>query len=546
MSTESAHPLLPVGIHIIDTDVLDAEIVLDDDDDDSLPVILVEAEFEVVDRVLSLLAANCPEVYTRSNSLVRVLRPHGNHSISGPRIVEAKPGWLRYRISRLSRFRVQSRDGYRESLVPEWLAPMILALGHYPEFRSLRAVTETAVFLGDGQIHREGYDQKSGVLIIPRSILAPMPEAPTLEDAHVAMETIFEVACDFPFGESPSPDAHRAVLLAWILTIVARFAIDGPTPFLVVDACSQASGKGLLIDVGHVIAIGRPACRIVCSQDTEELRRAILPVLRDGRRVGWLDEVSSPFGGKGWNNLATAWPTYSDRVIRTSESPELPALTCWIVSANNLVLHPETPRRALAIRLEPIDERPEDRTGFRHPDLLAHVSREQPRLLAAALTILRAFDLAGRPRVLSQPIGSFEAWDAVIRQAVAWVSGHDPIAPRREMEAVVDQSRYAWRDVAEVLWGTFGGKHFTAKEALVALASPDVTEAARAAVEELLAGRPITPVSFARAVLTAHRGTPAGGIKLEVAQAHTNRGTTYRLVRTPTSQKTDIEEDLHG
>lgn len=79
----------------------------------------------------------------------------------------------------------------------------------------------------------------------------------------------------------------------------------------------------------------------------------------------------------------------------------------------------------IPIRLDPKCEHPEDRTDFRFPDLKAHVSSERSRLYAAALTLLSAYIVAGRPRHKKPAKGSFEAWDALVRGAVVWAGAHD-------------------------------------------------------------------------------------------------------------------------
>ncbi len=321
--------------------------------------------------------------------------------------------------------------------------------------------------------------------------------------------------------------------MAAVLTIVARYAIDGPVPAFMADASSQASGKGLLIQITHIIATGRPASAMPCSGEKEELRRAIFPVLLEGRRAGWMDEVASPFGGGAFNALTTAWPTYSDRVTRTSTTPELPALSCWIISGNNIRLSADTTRRTLVVRLEPAVDRPEDRSDFKHQHLRSWVQEQQPRLLAAALTILRAFHIAGRPTVFSTPIGSYEAWDAMVRQAVGWVMGVDPMAPRNAMAAMVDPRRRAWEDLVDELWGMFGTGEFTARDAVVELGGSQATEAGAMAVEELMGGKAVTPRTFATTVLSAHRGVVAHGLRLEIANPHSNRGVVFRLARLP-------------
>ena len=82
------------------------------------------------------------------------------------------------------------------------------------------------------------------------------------------------------------------------------------------------------------------------------------------------------------------------------------------------------------VRLDVLEERPEERTGFRHPNLGAWIAENRPRLQSAAMTILSAYCRAGRPAQNLTPYGSFEGWSALVRQAVVWVGMPDPCVTR--------------------------------------------------------------------------------------------------------------------
>jgi hypothetical protein len=96
----------------------------------------------------------------------------------------------------------------------------------------------------------------------------------------------------------------------------------------------------------------------------------------------------------------------------------------------------DTPRRVVPIDLDAKTEHPEERDGFTHPHLLAWIRQERPRLVSAALTLLRAFHVAGRPTPQGvKRIGSFEQWSDVIRCALMWTDETDPAAGRHAVQA---------------------------------------------------------------------------------------------------------------
>jgi putative DNA primase/helicase len=113
-------------------------------------------------------------------------------------------------------------------------------------------------------------------------------------------------------------------------------------------------------------------------------------------------------------------------------------LAIWFATANNAILGADTARRTLHIRFSSNLENPEERDGFKYPDLLKWVREERPRLVAAALTILRAFCAAGMPSQGLPRWGSFEAWSDLVRQSVAWVGLPDPGATRAKLADASD------------------------------------------------------------------------------------------------------------
>jgi hypothetical protein len=62
----------------------------------------------------------------------------------------------------------------------------------------------------------------------------------------------------------------------------------------------------------------------------------------------------------------------------------------------NLSVKGDLARRVVPIALDPGVERPNERSGFRHADLLAWVREERARLVVAGLTVLAWYVREGR------------------------------------------------------------------------------------------------------------------------------------------------------
>ena len=70
-------------------------------------------------------------------------------------------------------------------------------------------------------------------------------------------------------------------------------------------------------------------------------------------------------------SLAAALTTTSwrDRLMGTNQIPEVPLMTTWICTGNNISFGSDIARRVIPITIDPETEDPEARTGFQYPNL---------------------------------------------------------------------------------------------------------------------------------------------------------------------------------
>lgn len=442
------------------------------DPDGRIEIAVRPPEYEVAGEAMRAIRGR-GIVYLRGQRIVYIWHQRGPKKkgiyvpVGSPIIVEANPPWLRDHLSQAVKFLRETHEGLvNPCLVPEWLPAMLLASSHTQSLPSLLAVVETPVFLMDGTILDEpGFDSESGLYYAPLNETLPVDDFPSFQDAVDARDLLFSLVVDFPFASIPRPEAHRAAWLALVLTICARYAITGPTPFVLLDSTAPGSGKFLLTEVSGLIGTGRDLPVSIAPSEGEELKKMALALLRAGHRVVYLDEAKCPWGNSDWCGLITAYPTYEGRILGVSTMLALPQNTLWVVSGNNVSLTTDATRRCLQIRLEPLVDRPEDRDDFVITDLLAHVREHQAELIHAALTILRAFHVAGRPQAPLRAWGSFEAWSSLIRQAVNWVSGVD-CDTREVLSDRADSNRNAMEALLHGLHGIYNIRPFTVQDLL--------------------------------------------------------------------------------
>ena len=138
------------------------------------------------------------------------------------------------------------------------------------------------------------------------------------------------------------------------------------------------------------------------------------------------------------DRVITARDEVDLRVLGATKVLTLPWRALVMATGNNISLYGDTSRRVLMARLEPTEENPEHRTKFKHDDLLGWIQVQRPRLVSAALLILRAYWRAGCPDMGCARWGSFEEWSRLIPQAIKFAGGADPMGARPESEEEVD------------------------------------------------------------------------------------------------------------
>lgn len=402
-------------------------------------VTLRPEEDQVVDEVISALCQE-KDLFQRDGALVRAV------TSEPPRTSIARASWgiriepipqpaLREMVTRWVRLVRHTEEGEKECHPPHWLVPALAARGGWSGVRYLVGVVSEPVLTPDGSVLQEaGYDASSGLLYLPRHERAAIEPLPSLDDAKYAAESLLEVVCDFPFEGSE----HRSAFLAGLLTPFARFAFRGPAPLFIIDANTPGTGKSLLADVIGLITSGRRMPRMAHVQSDEETRKVITSIARDGSRLFLIDNVAGPLGCASLDAALTS-TTWRDRILGKSQlTGELTLLATFYATGNNIVLGGDTHRRTVHIRIETDRERPEERGDFTHRELLRWVESKRYAFARDAVTILRAYHVAGRPDVPMTPWGSFEDWSRHVRAPLIWLGLPDPYCTRSSLAEATD------------------------------------------------------------------------------------------------------------
>ena len=487
---------------------------------DGRPEIVVDFDERLcADKALSAIA-NEPSLYQQSGSLAHVvteeIKIQGvTHYAVAPRVVRLPPPRLREMITEhVCLVRAKKKDGgpteFSKIHPPRWLIEAILARGQYAHVRPLTAVRETPFFRADGTIvDVAGYDAATRTLYEPTAEYLKVADAPTQADAEAACMELVDVVVDFPFAQP----MHRAAWLACLLTPFCRLAID-TAPMTIFDANVRGVGKTKLADAVSIIASNRLAARMAQPDDDTEMEKRIIAMARAGTPAVLIDNVSKPLGYSSLDGALTA-PFVTGRILGQSEMvKDLPMTMTFMATGNNVTTLGDTARRSSHVRLESPEETPELRAGFKHPDLLAWVRAERPRLVRAALTMVKAYVCAGRPDMRLKPWGSFEQWSALPRAAVVFAGQPDPGDTRLELTERADLESGALRTLIEGFESIDpNGAGLSSSQLIQISANGNDHEGIREAIGELCPtrdGKPPTPKSLGRRLLSL-RGRVVGG-----------------------------------
>ncbi len=320
----------------------------------------------------------------------------------------------------------------------------------------LRSITETPVFAPDARlIEAAGFDAASGIYVQPAPglIVPPVPDTPTADDVAKARALICDdLLPDFPFTEQ----ADRAAAVALFLLPFARAMIPGLTPMHGIESPTVGSGKGLLGDVLVRPAFGQHGGMIAEARDDDEWRKRVGAKLREGAPIIHIDNVTRPLDS-GALAMALTAPVFSDRVLGQTATFRATVRNVWMFTANNPVMSLEIARRTVRIRIDTNQEKPWQRDTFKHQNLRAWADTHRGDLIHAALTLVRAWIVAGKP-MADVTLGSYEEWAGTMGGIldVAGVTGFlDNLSAFYE---AADVEGAAWRQFV-ALWAEAHGSN---------------------------------------------------------------------------------------
>jgi putative DNA primase/helicase len=353
--------------------------------------------------------------------------------------IDRRDGGIDYLILELTRVACFRRlDGrgadWRIINAPREAAASLLSSAGAWKFPALAAIIETPCLRPDGSVlDTPGYDDATCILFDPGGYeFGKLPQKPTRADALAALKVIADLVKDFPFVDpgsdvlDPTKTTSFSVVIAAILTALVRPSLR-TAPLFAFSAPVMGSGKSLLADVVALIATGRPASMMTFTDDPDEERKRLLALLLGAAPIVCIDNIGVPLASDALCSVLTQ-SVFKDRILGASRAVEVPTVATFLATGNNLQIKGDLATRALACHLDPRCERPDERTFA--VDLYSEVPKLRAKLVTAALTIARAYVVAGRPPQDVAPFGRFDDWSAMVREPLIWLGLTDPCKSR--------------------------------------------------------------------------------------------------------------------
>jgi hypothetical protein len=353
---------------------------------------------------------------------------HDGGAVEAQITTEAGDYALTERIASAAIF--QKYDGRKKKVVrvdpPHNVAVTLRQRRYDLNLPPLVAVVNCPQFMANGQIMATpGYDPKTGIFYDPRGVSFPrVPAHPTSAEVKAALQTLKRPYHTFSF----ETEIDRAVAISLPLTLISRTGME-TAPLHAFDAPVAGSGKSKIVSIASIIATGHDAGVIAQGHTPEEFEKRLATQLMKGKQLIAIDNCNSPLDGDLLNQALTQ-AQLEMRVLGESRDIVTRCATVHAATGNNLVIVGDLTRRSLKAGLDPKCERPET-LQFDY-DPIADAKAARGELVAAALTILVAYHVAGRPGRLPQ-LQSFSEWSDMVRSALTWVGLEDPVKTQEKL-----------------------------------------------------------------------------------------------------------------
>ena len=383
--------------------------------------VMAGALHRIVDRAEQLLAQS-GRYYQAAGLIATVQTDPANDETA---IVPAtQPALLRAlaRVADWQRFDARADDWVVADPPPRHTAVLFDAT-EYPHLPVLRGIARQPHLRDDGSVvSAAGYDGLTGRFGVFDARHYRIPDRPSEADARHAVTVLTDVLAEVAFDT----DVDRSAALSAMLTAAVRPSL--PTaPGFHVAAHTIGSGKSFLSRIISSLATPQNVPGVAFPGDGDEMRKTLIALLIKSPAVINFDDLNGDIVPSEALKTALTEEYIGGRLLGLSKDVSCSTRTLFLFSGNNVGPVRDMARRVVTIHLDPRCENPVTRE-FKRPHLEAEVRRDRARYVSAAITIVRAWLLAGSPKTSVKPVASYGQWANWCRQPLLWLGLPDPVA----------------------------------------------------------------------------------------------------------------------
>jgi hypothetical protein len=359
--------------------------------------------------------------YQRGGLITTVVTDPGTREtrvqeISQPALVRALAGAATW-----EKFDGRAKDWVRTD-PPARHAMVLFDSTIYNHLPVLNGLTRQPYLRPDGSLTTsDGYDAATGMFGVFDAREFAVPDSPSRAEAESALRGLEELLGEFSFAGN----TDKAAALCAILTAAVRPSLPR-APMFHARAHVVGSGKSYLCELVTAFATPQRGTPTTFPGDDEECRKLLLAELLRAPAVIEFDNLTGNLVAH--KSLCTALTSehMSGRILGVSKTATVNTRALFLSSGNNVGPVQDMTRRCITIDLDPRCEVPAARS-FKRPDLVSDVLRERGRYISDALTIVRAWIAAGKPRAECKSFAGFGEWSDLCRQPLLWLDLADPV-----------------------------------------------------------------------------------------------------------------------
>jgi hypothetical protein len=329
---------------------------------------------------------------------------------------------------------------------------------------ALKGMVEAPYIMKDGiVVTKPGYCDQTGLYFAPgpdyKEIV--IPDTPTPDDVKNAVDEIGGLFVDFKFDTTACKDN----LFAALFTSVLRPVISGCIPMFLVDKPQMGTGGSLVCEIINRISTGKPLQpnNAPKNNESEEWEKRIMSILSSGIPAVCFDNIETNFHSASLASVITA-EKYQGRLLGSSNTTVLDARVFWFGNGINLNIQGDMPRRIYMCRIITDTARPQNRTGFKIPQIKQYVLDHRYEYIRDILIIAKAYHNAGCPIPSADDkipaFGSFEAWRDYIGGMMVFIGCKEFLGNMEDMLSDIESKGTDEENLLEKIYLVFGSSEF--------------------------------------------------------------------------------------